>query len=169
MKRRDFIKIGGASLVSAFALQKTDARVSDFEETIIIGTGYGATVAALRLAQNDFRSVMIEMGKDWHNQKEPFSKLIIPKKQSTWLKKHTIAPFGNLFGIDKYTGVFDRVDFDDVKFLRAEPAAVQHFVFSFCHAKIFGNSSAIVTAFSTEKNLRSSKSNSNKIIFSSIV
>lgn len=88
-------------------------------DNLIIGTGYGGAVAALRLAQAGKKVTMLEMGLDWNKLKGkylPFSKLTTPTSNSTWLRNTTIAPFMNVFSFsNKFTGVLDRMDFENVK------------------------------------------------------
>lgn len=84
-------------------------------EIIIIGSGYGGAVAALRLCERGYKVTLLEMGLDWQKAKEPFSPMIKPGKSAAWLKNKTIAPFFNIFSLPKFTGVLDRMDFDDIK------------------------------------------------------
>lgn len=118
MKRREFIK--KSSLLSIPLLipkasqwfQKSET----FHEAIVVGTGYGASVAALRLAQKGIPVLMLEMGQDWSKESLPFSKMTNPRKSSTWMRKKSIAPFGNIFRFKKkHTGVLDRVAYDNIK------------------------------------------------------
>lgn len=84
-------------------------------DVLIIGTGYGGAVAALRLAEAGKNVKMLEMGMDWQSAGLKFSKMSNPKKQSTWLRTKSIAPFMNIFRLQPFTGVLDRMDFDHVK------------------------------------------------------
>lgn len=118
MKRREFIKKSSLSslpllIPNTFAWLTKPAH--DYE-TIIIGTGYGAAVAALRLTEKGIPVLMLEMGKDWSKMDIPFSKMTKPNKFSSWLKRKSIAPFGNIFRFkQKYVGVLDRVTYDNIK------------------------------------------------------
>ncbi|MBB6501934.1 GMC oxidoreductase [Pedobacter cryoconitis] len=123
MDRKQFIKtnialgigLTASKIGSAFPLptQKED----EHHRVIVIGTGYGAAVAALRLAEKGIKVIMLEMGMDWPARKDynTFSKLLFPDKRSTWLKTRSILPFANIFTFKKYTGVLDRMDFDGLK------------------------------------------------------
>lgn len=123
MRRKDFIKLTGIGIAGLFLTPKLYAKPLDFlfnqeldnYDAIIIGTGYGAAVSALRLAEAGKKVVMIEMGMDWSKTNIPFSKMAWAKKQSTWLRRTTIAPFGNYRIIKKFTGVLDRMDFENIK------------------------------------------------------
>lgn len=85
------------------------------KSTIIIGSGYGGAVAALRLAEKGHKVCMLEMGLNWGKSGEAFSPMKNPGKSAAWLRKKTIAPFMNIFSLKPFTGALDRWDFDDIK------------------------------------------------------
>ncbi|WP_018675289.1 GMC oxidoreductase [Riemerella columbina] len=85
------------------------------KKILIIGSGYGGAVAALRLCEQGHKVTMLEMGMDWGKAKEKFSSMLHPDKSAAWLRTKTIAPFFNLFSVPKFTGVLDRWDFPHVK------------------------------------------------------
>ncbi|MFD9356653.1 GMC oxidoreductase [Streptomyces sp. NPDC060031] len=83
---------------------------------LVIGTGYGGSVAALRLAQAGVNVHMIEMGMAWDtpgNDGKIFANTTKPDYRSYWLRTRTKAPLSNFLGfpIDKdvprYTGILD--------------------------------------------------------------
>ena len=83
-------------------------------EAIVIGSGFGGSVAALRLTQAGKKTLMFEMGKQYTVSpvSNVFSETLNPDGRSTWLKRKTIAPVVSIqFDIPKYVGVLDRVDF----------------------------------------------------------
>lgn len=118
MHRRNFIKYGSATSLSSFLpfSRLLSSKEQQIHEAIIVGTGYGASVTALRLAQKGIPVLMLEMGQDWSNLDIPFAKVTKPNKFTFWKKKKSVAPFGNIFHFNrKYTGVLDRVDFANMK------------------------------------------------------
>lgn len=91
---------------------------SNLPEIIIVGSGYGGAVAALRLKEAGHKVILLEMGIDYEKRSEhkPFSNMLSPKNNSTWLRKKTIAPMMNMVHFNKkFTGVLDRMDFEEIK------------------------------------------------------
>ncbi len=87
---------------------------------LVIGTGYGGAVAALRLAQAGVNVEMVEMGMSWDTpgpDGKLFAKVTSPDKRAYWLRTKTKAPVSNFFGfpidstIPKYTGILDAEEF----------------------------------------------------------
>ena len=123
MERRNFIKTATA-LSAGLVVKKAFGKTFDLKimkenvENLIIGTGYGGAVAALRLTEAGHKVMMLEMGLDWEKDDgkyKPFSNLITPKSNSTWLNKKTQAPMMNMAIFSKkFTGVLARLDFKNV-------------------------------------------------------
>ncbi|WP_027380044.1 GMC family oxidoreductase N-terminal domain-containing protein [Chryseobacterium daeguense] len=123
MTRKEFIKsgffaVGGFYFLNSGVLQASQQRKISIKETnspiIIIGSGYGGAVAALRLCEAGKKVLMLEMGLNWGKSGLPYSSLLKPGKSAAWLKKKTIAPFLNIFSIKPFTGVLDRLDFEHI-------------------------------------------------------
>ncbi|WP_405910714.1 GMC oxidoreductase [Streptomyces sp. NBC_00828] len=83
---------------------------------LVVGTGYGGSVAALRLAQAGVDVHMIEMGMAWDTpgtDGKIFANTTTPDYRSFWLRTRTKQPLSNFLGfpIDKdvprYTGILD--------------------------------------------------------------
>jgi cholesterol oxidase len=122
MKRRKFIKLSSgaaASLLISSGYTIKNRTVTIDIETLIIGSGYGGAVTALRLTQAGKRCTMVEMGLNWNTtgeQYKPFSDMSAPKENSTWLKKKTIAPMLNSTTFpQQFTGMLDRIDYKNIK------------------------------------------------------
>ncbi|MFI9275921.1 GMC oxidoreductase [Kitasatospora sp. NPDC052896] len=106
----------------AFAADPGDG--ATFVPAVVIGTGYGASVSALRLGEAGVSTLMLEMGQLW-NQPGPdgnvFCGMLNPDKRSSWFKTRTEAPLGTFLwldvvnrNIDRYAGVLDRVNYDQM-------------------------------------------------------
>ncbi|HCM33934.1 GMC family oxidoreductase N-terminal domain-containing protein [Chryseobacterium sp.] len=124
MNRKEFIKtsvlaISGFYFLQSDLFQAAERRTNAIKEIveapiIIIGSGYGGAVSALRLCEAGKKVVLLEMGLNWEKAGIPFSNLLKPGKSSAWLKKKTIAPFMNIFSLTPFTGTLDRLDFDNI-------------------------------------------------------
>ncbi|WP_113699829.1 GMC oxidoreductase [Nonomuraea lactucae] len=90
---------------------------------LVIGTGYGGSVAALRLAQAGVDVHMIEMGMAWDTpgpDGKIFCNTLSPDRRSYWLRTRTKAPLNYFLGfpidrdIPRYTGILDAEDFGGI-------------------------------------------------------
>ncbi|MGW0839265.1 GMC oxidoreductase [Streptomyces sp. NPDC002787] len=103
-------------------LQSAHAAEPDAVESapaIVIGSGYGAAVAALRLGQAGIRTLVLEMGRAWTtpgSDGKVFCSTREPDQRSMWFKTRTEAPLATFLWLDvvnrdisPYPGVLDRV------------------------------------------------------------
>ncbi|MFJ7945788.1 GMC oxidoreductase [Streptomyces sp. NPDC096354] len=90
---------------------------------LVIGTGYGGSVAALRLALSGVDVHMIEMGMAWDTagpDGKIFANTTSPDSRSYWLRTRTKQPLSNFLGfpIDKdvtrSTGILDAEEFSGI-------------------------------------------------------
>lgn len=124
MDRKKFIKTSALAISGFYFLHSNLFQAADSvagkhksitdAPIIIIGSGYGGAVSALRLCEAGKKVVMLEMGLNWEKSGIPFSNLLKPGKSSAWLKKKSIAPFMNIFPLTPFTGALDRLDFDHI-------------------------------------------------------
>lgn len=124
MDRKKFIKTSALAISGFYFLQSdlfraSERKINIVRETvdapvIIIGSGYGGAVSALRLCEAGKKVLMLEMGLNWEKAGIPFSNLLKPGKSSAWLKKKSIAPFMNIFSLTPFTGILDRLDFEHI-------------------------------------------------------
>jgi cholesterol oxidase len=92
-----------------------------FVPAVVIGTGYGAAVSALRLGEAGVRTLMLEMGQLWNQpgaDGKIFCTMTNPDRRSMWFKTRTEAPLSTILWLDivnrdieSYAGVLDRVNF----------------------------------------------------------
>ncbi len=94
----------------------------DAYPAVVVGSGYGAAVAALRLGEAGVRTLVLEMGRLW-NEAGPdgrvFCRMTAPDRRSMWFKRRTEAPLSSMLWLDvvdrdiaPYPGVLDRVNFE---------------------------------------------------------
>jgi len=123
MKRKEFLKSGILAVGGFYFLQYNFFKAAQPKSLIkkeieapiiIIGSGYGGAVSALRLCEAGKKVIMLEMGMNWGKSGIPYSNMLKPDKSAAWLKTKTIAPFFNIFGLKPFTGVLDRLDFEHI-------------------------------------------------------
>ncbi|WP_030195875.1 GMC oxidoreductase [Streptomyces sp. NRRL S-87] len=128
VSRRGFL-VGTGSILGSAALAAPSARAAAFPTAadapvadgaqvpaLVIGTGYGGSVAALRLAQAGVDVQMVEMGMAWDtpgSDGKIFCNTLNPDQRSYWLRTRTKAPLNYFLGypidkdISRYTGILD--------------------------------------------------------------
>ncbi|BBC37170.1 Cholesterol oxidase family protein [Streptomyces graminofaciens] len=118
------LQTAAASGLTRIGLQSASAAepaAVDNAPALVIGSGYGAAVAALRLGQAGIRTVVLEMGKLWNtpgSDGKIFCSTKEPDQRSMWFKTRTEAPLATFLWLDVvnkdislYPGVLDRVRF----------------------------------------------------------
>ncbi|MFW7382152.1 MAG: GMC oxidoreductase [Oligoflexus sp.] len=93
-------------------------------QAIVVGSGYGGAVTALRLAEAGIETLILEMGQYWNKPGADgriFTKMAEPDERSMWFKHRTEAPLDRFMwmnlinrNIKPYAGVLDRVNFDNM-------------------------------------------------------
>ncbi|MER7519189.1 GMC oxidoreductase [Streptomyces sp. NPDC126499] len=87
---------------------------------LVVGTGYGGSVAACRLALAGIDVHMVEMGMAWDtpgSDGKVFANTTRPDHRSFWLRTRTRQPLSNFLGfpldkdVPRYTGILDAEDF----------------------------------------------------------
>ncbi len=121
VSRRRFLGMTALAGMTTIGTAKADTGHSD---AVVIGTGYGAAVAALRLGQRGIRTTMLEMGQLWNQPSADgkiFCPMLTPDRRAMWFKDCTEAPLETLLGlpivnrpIQRYAGVLDKVHFDEM-------------------------------------------------------
>ncbi len=95
----------------------------DHVPVLVIGTGYGGSVAALRLARAGVHVHMVEMGMAWDTpgaDGKIFANTTKPDGRSYWLRTKSKQPLSNFLGfpidraIPRYTGILDAEDFSGI-------------------------------------------------------
>ncbi len=135
LSRRVFIagtgSIFGAAALggTAFATQERSLSAKDpiadaaQIPALVIGSGYGGCVAALRLAEAGVDVHMVEMGMAWDTpgtDGKIFANTTTPDYRSFWLRTRTKQPLSNFLGfpldkdVPRYTGILDAEEFGGI-------------------------------------------------------
>ncbi|MEU6082029.1 GMC oxidoreductase [Streptomyces sp. NPDC047108] len=131
LTRRHFLGLAALQTAAAIGLTRiaapaaalpSRAALPDHVPALVVGSGYGAAVAALRLGEAGVRTVVLEMGRLWHEPAPDgrvFCSTRSPDRRSMWFRTRTEAPLATFLwldvvnrDIDPYPGVLDRVRFD---------------------------------------------------------
>ncbi|WP_221322926.1 GMC oxidoreductase [Actinoplanes sp. L3-i22] len=96
----------------------------DHVPALVVGSGYGGSVAALRLTQAGVATAVVEMGMAWNTAGPDgaiFCDMLDPDQRSYWLRTTTDQPVGYFLGIGanksitRYTGVLDSEKFAGIR------------------------------------------------------
>jgi cholesterol oxidase len=112
ISRRDFIRMGAAAGVGVLgqSVPGWAKKSDDFIEALVIGTGYGGAVAALRLAQAGVSTVVLERGRRWPILPggNTFATFQAPDGRSSWLSSVATGLIPQ--PINTYAGVLELID-----------------------------------------------------------
>ncbi|MDZ8185033.1 MAG: GMC oxidoreductase [Nostoc sp. ChiSLP02] len=120
-RRRRFLQSAalfgtGLAVSVGTPIYRTSA-TSNYEDTeaLIIGSGFGGSIASLRLAQAGIQTLVLERGRRWNIRSDgnTFANFRNPDGRSAWLSST------NLFGqsVDVYTGVLETLNEDGITVL----------------------------------------------------
>jgi cholesterol oxidase len=128
ISRRTLLKTSAAAAVAAPLLWTDRAYAAlsngDHVPVLIIGSGYGGSVAALRLTQAGINTHIVEMGMSWTtpgSDGKVFCNMLSPDNRSYWLRTQTDQPVGYFLGVSvnkaipKYTGILDPERFGGIR------------------------------------------------------
>lgn len=98
ISRHRFLKAGALSttgfvLETSFGVLRSWALKSEPIEAIVIGSGFGGAVAALRLAEAGIHPIVLERGRRWSvtEAQNTFATLRNPDGRSSWLSPTAVV------------------------------------------------------------------------------
>ncbi|MFF5299728.1 GMC oxidoreductase [Streptomyces sp. NPDC013161] len=114
----------GLTRIGLQSAQAVEPAAVQTAPAIVVGSGYGGAVAALRLGQAGITTLVLEMGKLWNTagaDGKVFCSTSAPDQRSMWFKTRTEAPLATFLWLDVvnkdiglYPGVLDRVHYDNM-------------------------------------------------------
>jgi cholesterol oxidase len=113
--RRRFLQnaaMVSSGLATSLVTTSRAAAQEEFSEAIVIGSGFGGAVAALRLGQSGVDTLVIERGRRWPitAAQNTFATYQRPDGRSAWLSPTTQLPGFGEVPIDVFTGILERKD-----------------------------------------------------------
>ncbi len=80
-------------------------------DAVVIGSGFGGSVAALRLGQAGYHTLVLERGCRWPitQEQNTFATYDQPDGRAAWLSSTTVDSVNQNVPINRYTGVLERI------------------------------------------------------------
>ncbi|MDM0111666.1 GMC oxidoreductase [Variovorax sp. J22R133] len=140
MQRRKLIKLAGAAVPSALFASSADATINllkyralvpeifrpiprppTYTPALIIGSGFGGSITAMRLAQAGIKTTILERGSRWPTDpwREIFTNEAFPDGRGYWHRTHTKQLTGVISLFDYFGGVLDVTTYDHIDVWRA--------------------------------------------------
>lgn len=121
--RREFLRnmaIIGAGAAVTSCIGNMDMFPTQYEsyDALVIGSGFGGSVSALRLSQAGFKVGLVERGRSWINHDFTSSRQL--NKKTTWMSNTLHMPFVNLEKpISKWAGIIEYNPFQNMNIFNA--------------------------------------------------
>ncbi|WP_374237971.1 GMC oxidoreductase [Gordonia sp. 'Campus'] len=112
VSRRTVIRSAvAAGALGALAAAPATSQAAPGRTAIVIGTGFGGSVAALRLGQAGYRTTVFERGRRWPIRPDgnTFAAFSRPDKRAAWFGNRAGANSATSIPVEPYPGVLDHV------------------------------------------------------------
>ncbi|MBB5957163.1 cholesterol oxidase [Saccharothrix tamanrassetensis] len=96
---------------STVAVHSSVPTRNDQYRAVVVGSGFGGSVAALRLARAGVRTLVLERGRWWNGQPSDntFPQFFHPDRRVSWLERTPVMPSSPPAEFQPYTGLVERV------------------------------------------------------------
>ncbi|SDU32098.1 GMC oxidoreductase [Gordonia westfalica] len=103
---------GALAALAATASTAAPATAAPGRTAIVIGTGFGGSVAALRLGEAGFTTTVFERGRRWPIRPDgnTFATFSSPDKRAAWFGNRAGANSATAIPVEPYPGVLDHVE-----------------------------------------------------------
>ena len=104
---------------------------------LVIGSGFGGAVTALRLTEQGIETMLLERGKRWVLSPDgnTFSPYLPPDGRSTWLSRWSPLPFGPPLPVNRYVGVLESRSLGGLQIIQAAAYGGGSIVYGGLHVK----------------------------------
>jgi cholesterol oxidase len=126
MDRRTFVRRTAAGAAALGGLSWADAHAAEppaHQQAIVIGSGYGGSVAALRLGQQGISTLVMEMGRAWNRRGwdgKVFCPTLLPDHRAMWFRSSTKTPLDTFawvpidVPVQRWAGILDYMAFGEI-------------------------------------------------------
>lgn len=118
LSRRTLLKaVGAGALGVAAGATSGEASASPGATAIVVGSGFGGAVAALRLGQAGIRTTVFERGRRWpiHSSGDTFASMTSPDHRASWFSGRAGVTSDLSVPVGTYPGVQDRIVGDGIE------------------------------------------------------
>ena len=116
LARRDLLRAAAAIAIASSCKSDDEGVPETHTAALVIGTGFGGAVAALRLGLAGIETIVLERGRRWPTTPagDTFCEFEKPDKRCSWLSDHTVFPYAPPANFDPYVGVIEKIEASEI-------------------------------------------------------